>query len=130
MTKAATESSAFEEIDREEQERNRQFLKSWKVAVKKIGAELFDVTSASVDAATHKDELCPDLKAIEQYVKTRYDNHHFFLFMVISFYSFLKIEEIFIHAGIGFPRIIDLQFLDETERMIVYSLIENSDIEW
>lgn len=50
--------------------------------------------------------------------------------MVVSFFSFTTIEDIFIRAGIGFPRIIDLQFLDETERMIVYSLIENSDIEW
>lgn len=120
----------FENIEKEERERNKQFLLSWKVAVKKLGPELFDVASASVDAATHKDELRPNLQTIGHYVKTRYDDHHFFLFMVVSFYSFLEIEDVFISAGIGFPRIIDLQFLDETERMIVYSLIETSDVEW
>jgi len=116
--------------DETDRQRHRQFLKSWKVAVNALGVGLFDVEAASVQAATHKDELRPNLTAIEEYVKTRYDDHHFFLFMVVSFFSFVDIERIFVSAGIGFPRIIDLQFLDETERMIVYSLIETSDVEW
>ena len=115
--------------DDDEQDKH-QFLKSWKVAIKKIGPELFSVKSASVDEATDRDQLHPNLKAIEQHVTTRYDDHHFFLFVVVSFFSFIQIEEIFIRAGIGFPRIIDLQFLDETERMIIYSLIEHSEVDW
>lgn len=35
------------------------------------------------------------------------------------------IEDIFAETGIGFPRIVEYQSLDETERMITYSLTEN-----
>ena len=126
----ASEAQILEEIAKEEAERNRLFLKSWKVAVNQIGPELFAVKSATVDAATHKDELRPDFKAIAEHVHTRYDDHHYFLFMVVSFFSFVEIEKIFISVGIGFPRVIDLQLLDDTERMIIYSLVEYSDIEW
>lgn len=130
MTMRTDDRALLEVIKREELKQQQQFLKSWKVAVKKIGPHLFTVTAASVDAATHRNELRPDIEAIEQYVQTTINDHHYFLFMVISFFSFTTIEDIFRRARIGFPRIIDLQFLDETERMIVYSLIENSDIEW
>ena len=126
----ASEAQILEEIAKEEAERDRLFLKSWKVAVNQIGPELFAVKSATVDAATHKDELRPDFKAIAEHVHKRIDNHHYFLFMVVSFFSFVEIEVIFSSAGIGFPRVIDLQLLDDTERMIIYSLVEYSDIEW
>lgn len=121
---------ADDELDAIEEQEKKQFLRSWKTAVKKIGPELFTVKSASVDEATDRDQLHPDLQAIEKHVTTRHDDHHYFLFAVVSFFSFLKIEEIFMRAGIGRPRIIDLQFLDETERMIIYSLIEHSDVDW
>jgi len=124
------EQRLLEEIDREDRERNRLFLKSWKVAVKRFDPALFTVKSATIDEATHKDELLPNLKAIAKHVNTRYDDHHYFLFMVVSFYSFVDIEKIFVSAGIGFPRIIDLQLLDDSERMIIYSLVEYSEIEW
>ena len=52
-----------------------------------------------------------------------------FLFIVVSFYSFIEIEQIFASAGLGFPRVIDLQLLDDTERMIIYALVENSDVD-
>jgi len=126
----ASEAQILEEIEKEEAERNRLFLKTWKVAVNQIGPELFAVKSATVDAATHKDELCPDFNAIAEHVHTCINDHHYFLFIVVSFFSFVEVEKIFSDAGIGFPRVIDLQLLDDTERMIIYSLVEYSDIDW
>jgi len=119
-------------IEDTEKERSRLFLKSWKVAVKNLGAELFNIQAATIDAATDRRELRPDMEAIKKRVHKKENELHFFLFMVISFYSFVEIEQIFISAGHGFPRIIDLQLLDETERMIIYALVEYSDVddEW
>lgn len=111
-------------------EEDRRFLKSWKVAVNKLGPELFNVKSPSVDAAVDKNELLPNFKAIAKHVHSIHDDHHYFLYMVVSFYSFIKIEGIFASAGVGVPRVVDLQLLNETERMIIYSLVETSDIEW
>lgn len=118
-------------IEDTEREKNKLFLKSWKVAVNKIGTNLFKVKSTSVETATDRKELLPDMEAIKQYLNKKYDPHYF-LFMVVSFYSFVEIEEIYTSLGFGYPRVIDLQLLDDTERMIIYSLVEYSDVddEW
>ena len=116
-------------IEKEKNERDAQFLKSWKVAVNKLGTDLFNVQSTSVEAAKDRQELRPDMAAIRQYVHKGKNELHYFLFMVVSFYSFVEIEQIFASAGLGFPRVIDLQILDDTERMIIYALVENSDVD-
>ena len=110
--------------DIDEEKKAQQFLKSWKVAAKKLGPELFTVKAANVDVATDRNDIRPNPEAIEQYINNN-PNHHYFLFLVVSFFSYSMIEDMFAEAGIGFPRIVDYQFLDETERMIIYSLIEN-----
>jgi len=119
----------LELIEKERKERDAQFLKSWKVAVNKIGTDLFNVQSTSVEAATDRKELRPDMPAIRRYVHKGENELHYFLFIVVSFYSFIEIEQIFASAGLGFPRVIDLQLLDDTERMIIYALVENSDVD-
>ena len=119
-------------LDAEEQERSAQFLKVWKIAVNMIGPALFKITSPSVEAATDHRQLRPDMKAIRQHVLENDMPVHQFLFMVLSFYRFMEIEEIFDSVHQPIPRIIDLQFLDDTERMIIYALVEHSDMddEW
>lgn len=114
----------------EEAQRQARFLKFWKIAVKQLGPELFIVDCASVDDATDHNQLCPDFKAIEKHLADQINHHHYFLYVVASFYSETLITALFATAGIGSPTIIDLQFLTEAERMIVFSLIENYDVEW
>jgi len=114
----------------EETQRKASFLKSWKIAVKQLGPELFIVDSDSVDDATDHNQLCPDFTAIEKRITEQIDHHHYFLFIVASFYCETLITALFATAGMGSPTILDLQFHSETERMIVFSLIENYDVEW
>ena len=114
----------------EEEERKARFLKTWKVAVKHLGPELFIVDCASVDDATDYNQLCPDFEAIEKRITEVINDHHYFLYIVASFYSETLITALYATAGIGSPTIIDLQFLTETERMIVFSLIEHYEVEW
>jgi len=112
--------------DNKDNKKEQQFLKSWKVAAKTLGPELFPVKSPTVDEAKDRNGIRPNPEAIEQHVNNN-PGHHYFLFLVVSFFSYSMIETIFVEAGIGFPRIVDYQFLDETERMIDYSLIENCE---
>jgi hypothetical protein len=116
-------------LDAEEQERSAQFLKVWKIAVNMIGPALFRVTSPSVEAATDHRLLRPDMEAIRQHLLEKELPVHQFLFMVVSFYSFMEIEEVFVSADQIIPRIIDLQFLCDTERMIIYALVEHASVD-
>jgi hypothetical protein len=119
-------------LEAEEQDRSAQFLKVWKLAVNMIGAGLFKVTSPSVEAATDHRQLRPDMEAIREYLLRNDMPVHQFLFMVVSFYRFMEIEQIFESANQPIPRIIDLQFLSDTERMIIYALVEHASVddEW
>ena len=49
----------------EEAQRKARFLKTWKVAVKHLGSELFIVNCDSVDDATDYHQLCPDFTEIK-----------------------------------------------------------------
>ena len=124
-----SDTALLELIGKEKKEKDAQFLKSWKVAVNKLGADLFNVQSTSVEAAADRKELRPNLAAIRRYVHKGENELHYFLFMVVSFYSFVEIEQIFANAGLGFPRVIDLQLLDDAERLIIYALVEYSDVD-
>ena len=119
----------LEVLRKEEKDRSAQFLKSWKIAVNMIGPMLFNVTSSSVEAAVSIQELRPDMAAIKQYLLDNDGPMHQFLFMVVSFYSFMEIESLFHSTGHMLPRVIDLQFLSDTERMIIYALVEHSDMD-
>ena len=116
-------------LEKEEKRRSVQFLKTWKIAVNMIGPALFTVTALSVESATDLRQLRPDMEAIMQYLMEDDTPAHQFLFMVLSFYDFMGIEEIYESTGHMIPRIIDLQFLTDTERMIIYALVEHSDID-
>lgn len=72
-------------------ESNRRFLKSWKIAVKAVGPELFDATLTVVDAATDCNDLRPNMAAIERHVNAHEHDLHYFLFMVMSFFSFVAL---------------------------------------
>ena len=126
-----TDSSAelLEILRKEERDRSAQFLKTWKIAVNAIGPMLFNVSSSSVEAAVTISELRPDMAAIKQHLLDIDGPVHQFLFMVVSFYSFMEIEDLFHSTGHMLPRVIDLQFLSDTERMIVYALVEHSEID-
>ena len=78
-------------IEKEKKEKDAQFLKSWKVAVNKLGADLFNVQSTSVEGAVDRKELRPNLAAITRYVHKGENELHYFLFLVVSFYSFVEI---------------------------------------
>jgi hypothetical protein len=119
-------------LDAEEQERSAQFLKVWKIAVNMIGPALFKVTSPSVEAATDHRQLRPDMEAIRQHLLENDMPVHQFLFMVVSFYNFIEIETLFCSTGNMIPNVIDLQFLNDTERMIIYALVEHTSVddEW
>ena len=60
--------------DIDEEKKAQQFLKSWKVAAKKLGPELFTVKSASVDVATDRNDIRPNPEAIEQYFNNNPDH--------------------------------------------------------
>jgi hypothetical protein len=119
-------------LEAEEQDRSAQFLKVWKLAVNMIGAGLFKVTSPSVEAATDHRQLRPDIEAIRAYLLKNDMPVHQFLFMVVSFYDFMEIEALFHSTGNIIPNVIDLQFLNDTERMIIYALVEHASVddEW
>ena len=111
---------------KEKREKDAQFLKSWKVAVNKLGADLFNVQSTSVEAAVDRKELRPNLVAIRRYVHKGENEFHYFLFMVVSFYSFVEIEQIFANAGLGFPRVIEgeqTEFLPEAASQLIFLVL-------
>jgi hypothetical protein len=119
-------------IEKEEQERVTQFLKVWKIAVNMIGPRLFTVTAPSVEAATDYRQLRPNMEVIRQYLQDDDKPAHLFLYLVVSFYDFIEIEALFRATGHMIPNITDLQFLSDTERMIVYALVEHTSVddEW
>lgn len=119
----------LEVLRKEERDRSAQFLKTWKIAVNMVGPMFFNVTSSSVEAAVSISELRPDMAAIKQHLLNNDGPVHQFLYMVVSFYSFMEIEDIFHSTGHMLPRVIDLQFLSDTERMIIYALVEHSEID-
>jgi hypothetical protein len=119
-------------LEQEEQERRAQFLKVWKIAVNMIGPTLFTVTAPSVEAATDYRQLRPNMQAIRQYLLDDNIPAHLFLYLVVSVYDFIEIESIFRATGHMIPNITDLQFLSDTERMIIYALVEHTSVddEW
>lgn len=119
----------LEILTKEERDRIAQFLKTWKIAVNMIGPMFFKVTSTSVETAVSVSELRPDMPAIKQHLLENEAPVHQFLFMVVSFYSYMEIEDLFNSTGHMLPRVIDLQFLSDTERMIIYALVEHSEID-
>jgi hypothetical protein len=103
---------------------SRRFLEAWKAAVKQLGPELFSVTSLTVDNATDRNDLRPDPEAITRHVMSSPENHHF-LFAVVSFFSRSMIEDIFQEADRRMPALPDYRFLNDTQRKILFTLIEN-----
>jgi len=119
-------------IEKEEQERRAHFLKVWKIAVNMTGQTLFTITAPSVEAATDYRQLRPNMDAIREYLQADDIPAHLFLYLVVSFYDFIEIEALFHATGHMIPNITDLQFLSDTERMIVYGLVEHTSVddEW
>jgi len=104
----------------------RRFLEAWKEAVQQLGPELFTVKSQTVDSATDRNDLRPDPEAIEHYVNNT-PGDHFFLFAVVSFFSYSMIEKIFENAERWMPKMPDYHYLSDTERKILFTLIENHE---
>ena len=103
--------------------------------VKHLGPELFivdcgSVDCGSVDDASDYNQLCPAFESFEKRINGVSMIHHYILYIVAYFYSETLITAFYATTGISSPTIIDLQFLTETERMIVISLIEHYEVKW
>ena len=103
-----------------------RYLAAWKEAVNQLGAELFTVRSQSVEEATNRNDLRPDPDAIEHYVNST-PGDHFFLFAVVSFFSYSMIEGIFEEADRWMPKLPDYHYLSDAQKKILYTLIENHE---
>ena len=104
----------------------RRFLEAWKEAVQQLGPELFTVKSQTVDSATDRNDLRPDPEAIEHFIKST-PGDHFFLFAVVSFFSYSMIEDIFAEADRWMPKMPDYKYLTDKQRNILFTLIENHE---
>ena len=105
-------------------EKTALFLKTWKIAVQQLSSKLFDVRSPTVQAADSREDLRPDPEAIEHYVNST-PGEHLFLFAVITFFSYSLIEDIFERAELRSPRLYEYATLTDTQRQLIYSLIES-----
>lgn len=66
-----------------------RFLDAWKRGVKIAGPGLFECGAESIDAATHKNQLCPRWEVVEEYLRSTSMSHWTRLFMIemCSFYN-------------------------------------------
>lgn len=63
------------------------FLATWKVAVRTAGPAFFQVTTDTIDAATDKNQLRPDIQAIKDNAGVLSGGERRFLFALVSFYN-------------------------------------------
>jgi len=103
-----------------------RFLAAWKEAVIELGPDLFNVRSRSVEDAKHRDDLRPDPESIEHFIKST-QGDHFFLFAVVSFFSYSMIENIFEDADKWMPKMPDYKYLTDAQRNILFTLIKNHE---
>jgi hypothetical protein len=113
----------------EEQGKQRPafFLEAWKEAVQLAGARFFDIRSASVEAATDKNELAPDLAAITGAIGVLSGGEKRFLLAIYQFYNDHDIYEFCQERDIKVPSLSDLPLLDEKQRIVIAQLLHSYD---
>lgn len=67
--------------------KNIMFLDAWKKGINKIGTEFFDIKADSVDAATDKSQLQPNLKLIQEAIGGYSHEQQVMLGLMYSFYN-------------------------------------------
>ena len=109
------------------QEANRRFLEAWKRAVVLIGPEYFQVDCESVDDATDKWDLQPDVMALTEHVRSPISpGEKTFIGACCSFYNPETGQMLLGFAGDDRMNLCDIaRTLDEERKAIVAELFLN-----
>lgn len=105
-----------------------RFLDAWKAGVQKAGERFFRAETGyekpeSIEAATSKWQLVPDLEAIRRFVGVGSTGEVVFLGVLVNFYNHDTGNELVEQAG--YPGLASLCRLDLDEREIISELIAN-----
>ena len=99
------------------EQRQARFLAAWKRGVRLAGERCFDITAASVDRATDKDQLRPSWDYIEFHLLDRSRGEAAFLAALCSFFNSHWGQALLERAG--FPNLCDLAATLDAERSAV-----------
>ena len=97
--------------------RQARFLAAWKRGVRLAGERCFDITAASVDRATDKDQLRPSCDYVEVHLLDRSRGEAAFLAALCSFFNSHWGQALLERAG--FPNLCDLAATLDAERSAV-----------
>ena len=103
------------------------FLEAWKDAVRLAGERFFDIRSESVDAATDKNELAPNLAAITEGIGVLSGGEKRFLLAIYQFYNDQALYEFCAKQEMKVPSLSDLALLDENHRRVITQLLHSYD---
>lgn len=103
------------------------FLAAWKEAVALAGERFFDIRSASVESATDKNELAPNLDTIFDIVGVLSGGERRFLLAICQFYNDRTVYNCCDEHKITVPSLTDLALLDESRRTVLARLLQTYD---
>ena len=113
----ATARARYAELKGPMGQRQARFLAAWKRGVSLAGEHCFDVTAASVDRATDKDQLRPSCDYIEVHLLDRSRGEAAFLAALCSFFNSHWGQALLERAG--YPNLCDLAGTLDAERSTV-----------
>lgn len=105
--------------------RPEEFLEAWKDGVSLAGSNYFKIRSDSVESATDKDELRPDLEVITSCLGAISPGERVFLLSMYQFFSDSTVRDLCVEFGFEFPTLADIANLDFSHRTIISRLIDS-----
>ena len=112
-----TAEARYAEPEGEWEPRQARFLAAWKRGVRLASERCFDITAASVDRATDKDQLRPSWDYIEVHLLDRSRGEAAFLAALCSFFNSHWGQALLERAG--YPNLCDLAATLDAERSAV-----------
>ena len=113
----ATSRARYAELKGQLEQRQARFLMAWKRGVRLAGEPCFDITAASVDRATDKDQLRPSWDYVEVHQLDRSRGEAAFLAALCSFFNSHWGQALLERAG--YPNLCDLAGTLDSERSAV-----------
>ena len=122
------EIGALEELsDKIEHNKPRpdKFLAAWIDGVQLAGKHFFKVRSDTVESATDKDDLRPDLEAITSSLGVISPGERVFVLSMYQFFSDSTVRNLCVEYEFEFPTLADIANLDVSHRTVISRLIES-----
>ena len=102
-----------------------EFLAAWKDGVRLAGEHLFRIRSDSVESATDREDLRPDLEIITASLGAISPGERVFILSMYQFFSDSTVRDLCMEFGYDFPTLADIANLDIPRRTVITRLIDS-----